>query len=379
MSHRFSKLTYGLLFFFVLILLPFNARAQAQTGNWIKQLDLSQYENKVVYIDFWASWCPPCLKSFPFMDELHKQYKDKGLKVIAINLDEDLLQAKSFLRKYPVDFSIAFVLGRGSKVFYSRLSSFDPPHFEEALIKVFFSMRFPEIAVHNLEDLRISQHKVETIFDAEDATSWLGQYQVFIQQEVETIFPLLLDLKQHLEQVLLLTDEIEMLIQSIFPESEGWQIENHAKSLECGDGFFIWHSSWFDATIDETRPAVVYQLGANYECFDEVYFAVKQIKFATIAENALGMISGASDVAFGITGTANLDNCIWHSSFDKSRCYSGGRLLDAAPQLVVGEEKILFFEFLTQGLKSIKKTERIIASVNKGIIARENEVYSVQT
>jgi len=70
--------------------------------------DLKEYQGQVLYIDFWASWCPPCLKSFPFMDKIQKQYKDKGLKVIAINLDEQKAQAKDFMLRTPVAFTIAF-------------------------------------------------------------------------------------------------------------------------------------------------------------------------------------------------------------------------------------------------------------------------------
>jgi len=106
MFHRFSKLRYRFLFFFVLILLPFTARAQAQTGNWIEQLDLSQYENKVVYIDFWASWCRPCRKSFPWINAMQKKYQDQGLVVIGINLDSDIEKAYNFLKQTPAEFKL---------------------------------------------------------------------------------------------------------------------------------------------------------------------------------------------------------------------------------------------------------------------------------
>jgi thiol-disulfide isomerase/thioredoxin len=63
-------------------------------------------KGEVVYVDFWASWCPPCVKSFPFMSQLTHEFKDKGLKVIAINLDESIEDAKEFLAKRPVNFPI---------------------------------------------------------------------------------------------------------------------------------------------------------------------------------------------------------------------------------------------------------------------------------
>lgn len=68
--------------------------------------DWEAMKGEVIYVDFWASWCPPCVKSFPFMSQLMHEYKDKGLKVIGINLDENLEDAKKFLAKRPVNFSI---------------------------------------------------------------------------------------------------------------------------------------------------------------------------------------------------------------------------------------------------------------------------------
>jgi len=73
-----------------------------------KQLyNLQQFKGKVIYVDFWASWCGPCAKSFPFMNELSRDLKDKGLQVIGVNLDETSADAQNFLAKYPANFVIA--------------------------------------------------------------------------------------------------------------------------------------------------------------------------------------------------------------------------------------------------------------------------------
>lgn len=69
---------------------------------------LQQFRGKVVYVDFWASWCPPCLKSFPFMNELQRQFAQQGFKVVAINLDEQREDADNFTSQVPHEFSIAF-------------------------------------------------------------------------------------------------------------------------------------------------------------------------------------------------------------------------------------------------------------------------------
>ena len=68
--------------------------------------NLQELKGKVVYMDFWASWCPPCVKSFSFLNQLDHDMRDKGLHVIGVNLDEKVADAKEFLAKHPVDFSI---------------------------------------------------------------------------------------------------------------------------------------------------------------------------------------------------------------------------------------------------------------------------------
>jgi cytochrome c biogenesis protein CcmG/thiol:disulfide interchange protein DsbE len=63
---------------------------------------------RVVYVDFWASWCEPCRRSFPWLAHLHEQYGDRGLTVVAINLDQERKAADAFLAKYPAPFRVAF-------------------------------------------------------------------------------------------------------------------------------------------------------------------------------------------------------------------------------------------------------------------------------
>lgn len=62
--------------------------------------------NKVVLVDFWASWCSPCKKSFPALKELQDKYGPDGFVVVAISLDEDKGDMDAFLKKAKVPFVI---------------------------------------------------------------------------------------------------------------------------------------------------------------------------------------------------------------------------------------------------------------------------------
>lgn len=69
---------------------------------------LEDYRGQYVYVDFWASWCGPCRKSFPWMNEMLTKYDAQGLRIIAINLDENRDDAKQFLDVVQADVDIAF-------------------------------------------------------------------------------------------------------------------------------------------------------------------------------------------------------------------------------------------------------------------------------
>jgi thiol-disulfide isomerase/thioredoxin len=70
--------------------------------------ELGTIEGKVVWVDFWASWCTPCRRSFPWMNEMHAKYGPQGLQIIAVNLDRDRAAADGFLTETPAEFALRF-------------------------------------------------------------------------------------------------------------------------------------------------------------------------------------------------------------------------------------------------------------------------------
>lgn len=73
-----------------------------------KPLDLTPYKGKVVMVDFWASWCPPCKNSFPWLNKMAREKGSQGLVVIGVNVDENTADAKRFLAQIPAKFPIIY-------------------------------------------------------------------------------------------------------------------------------------------------------------------------------------------------------------------------------------------------------------------------------
>ena len=82
--------------------------ATAASAAVADDLALEEYRGKVVLVDFWASWCVPCRRSFPWMNDMHAKYGDQGLVIVAVNVDRDSAAAARFLAEVPAAFRIHY-------------------------------------------------------------------------------------------------------------------------------------------------------------------------------------------------------------------------------------------------------------------------------
>jgi len=75
-----------------------------------KKLKLSDYKGKVVIVDFWATWCPPCRRGIPDLVSLKSELKNKGLEIIGISLDQEetLPNVIPFIKDYKINYPVVY-------------------------------------------------------------------------------------------------------------------------------------------------------------------------------------------------------------------------------------------------------------------------------
>jgi len=70
-----------------------------------KAISLASFKGKIVLLDFWATWCPPCRADAPALEKLHQQHQD--LAIIGISVSEERATVEKFLREYPRGYPVA--------------------------------------------------------------------------------------------------------------------------------------------------------------------------------------------------------------------------------------------------------------------------------
>jgi len=77
-----------------------------------KSVTLSDYKGKVVLLDFWATWCPPCRKEIPGLIALYDTYKSRGLVILGVSMDDSKSDIRKFEKKLGMNYPILLGYGR---------------------------------------------------------------------------------------------------------------------------------------------------------------------------------------------------------------------------------------------------------------------------
>jgi len=122
-------------------------------GNLIR---LSDYKGKVVILDFWATWCPPCRIEIPGYVKMYNKYKNDGLVIIGVSLDNDgWTPVKPFMKEYKIDYPIVlgdreivgayggvsaipttFIINREGEIVEKKIGAKSTQYFEDLLTKL---------------------------------------------------------------------------------------------------------------------------------------------------------------------------------------------------------------------------------------------------
>jgi thiol-disulfide isomerase/thioredoxin len=118
-----------------------------------QRLELSSYRGKVVLLDFWATWCDPCREEIPHFVELQEKYRDQGLQIIGVSMDDGPEPVRDFSRQFKMNYPvvmgtaktgelyggilglpIAFLIGRDGRIRARHIGAADSSVFEKEIV-----------------------------------------------------------------------------------------------------------------------------------------------------------------------------------------------------------------------------------------------------
>jgi thiol-disulfide isomerase/thioredoxin len=156
-TRKFYLLTIA--FFVSLFFTTQSVANQYNQGEVLQNFEklISAHQGKIIYLDFWASWCGPCRKSFPWLNDMQKKYQQQGLVIISVNVDNEKALAEEFLTQVPAKFKVfydpkgkvarkfklkgmpsSYIIDRSGKVVSTHVGFSDSkkPKYEQALVQL---------------------------------------------------------------------------------------------------------------------------------------------------------------------------------------------------------------------------------------------------
>jgi thiol-disulfide isomerase/thioredoxin len=117
-----------------------------------QQLRLSDYRGKLVLLDFWATWCDPCREEIPHFVELQNKYRDQGLQIVGVSMDDSPEPVRDFYQRFKMNYPvvmgnastgelyggvlglpIAFLIGRDGCIYSKHIGATDIGVFEREI------------------------------------------------------------------------------------------------------------------------------------------------------------------------------------------------------------------------------------------------------